>query len=52
MAVIADILGVGEEIVGSIKQWSDDSVRVAARACSNEGWIAAEAAMKKQSDFF
>jgi len=52
VAVIADILGVGEDVVGSIKQWSDTSVKVAARLCSDEDWIAAAAAMKAQSDFF
>lgn len=52
IAVIADILGVGEEHAGKIKRWSDDSARASGRLSSDDEWLAMARSMREQSDFF
>jgi len=52
IAVIADILGVGEEHFGKIKNWSDDSARASGRLSTDDEWAAMATAMREQGDFF
>lgn len=52
IAVIADILGIPDEYVPKIKQWSDDSSQTSGRFASDEDWLAMAKAMAEQRAMF
>jgi len=52
IAVIADILGLPEDIHGSIRSWSDHAADVSGRRASPEVWLRMAKAMADQRAYF
>lgn len=52
IAVIADILGIPDEYLPKIKQWSDDSSQTSGRFASDEDWMNLAKAMSEQRAMF
>ncbi len=52
IAVIADILGMPDEYIPKVKQWSDDSSQTSGRFASDEDWMALSKAMSEQRAMF
>lgn len=52
IAVIADILGIPDDYLPKIKQWSDDSSQTSGRFASDEDWMKLAKAMAEQRNMF